>query len=179
MYFVFKTLVGIPNKSNGGECMSIDNNKYLISSAVDRNLIGLTLQPMPSLTLPTGPSGTGIPAALFAFDSVSSQFGNAIVQLNSDTFILYSTGFYKINLVVYPSIVSFSEGLGKLTIEQNGVPIPGVEILSKLNSIGIPIIIQLITFSPESPAIIEVLINGSGLSLFPGISASIIIEKIV
>ena len=74
-------------------------------------------------TGPTGPSGLGLPAGLYAFNSagisldlglnapvpfntVGSQFGTAISQLDADTFVIAETGFYKITVIVYTAAIS-------------------------------------------------------------------------
>ncbi|WP_139359374.1 collagen-like protein, partial [Bacillus cereus] len=141
-------------------------------------------------TGPIGPSGLGLPAGLYAFNSatvslvlvsdnlvpfttVGSQFGTAISQLDADTFIISETGFYKITVIVYTTQISL---LGGLTIEQGGVPIPGTGTM--LISAGAPMIIQVITQVTTPPDMIEVIVNGVGLSLATGVSSTITIEKI-
>ena len=48
------------------------------------------------------------------FNTVGSQFGTAISQLDADTFVISETGFYKITVIVYTAAVSL---LGGLTIQ--------------------------------------------------------------
>ncbi|EOO40052.1 collagen-like exosporium surface protein, partial [Bacillus cereus VD133] len=141
-------------------------------------------------TGPTGPSGLGLPAGLYAFNSagisldiglnapvpfntVGSQFGTAISQLDPDTFVISQTGFYKITVIVYTAAVSL---LGGLTIQVNGVSVPGTG--ATLISVGAPIVVQAITQITTTPSLIEVIVTGLGLSLAVGTNASIIIEKI-
>ncbi|MGH0778133.1 collagen-like exosporium glycoprotein BclA, partial [Bacillus cereus] len=141
-------------------------------------------------TGPTGPSGLGLPAGLYAFNSggisldlgindpvpfntVGSQFGTAISQLDADTFVISETGFYKITVIANTATASL---LGGLTIQVNGVPVPGTG--SSLISLGAPIVIQAITQITTTPSLVEVIVTGLGLSLALGTSASIIIEKV-
>ncbi|MFK4292067.1 BclA C-terminal domain-containing protein, partial [Bacillus mycoides] len=141
-------------------------------------------------TGPTGPSGLGLPAGLYAFNSatisvalgvnepvpfntVGSQFGTAISQLDADTFIISETGFYKITVIAYTALVSV---LGSLAIQVNGVNIPGAG--TSLISLGAPLVIQAITQITITPSMVEAVVTGLGLSLALGTSASIIIEKI-
>ncbi|MDA1812129.1 collagen-like exosporium glycoprotein BclA, partial [Bacillus cereus] len=141
-------------------------------------------------TGPTGPSGLGLPAGLYAFNSggisldlgindpvpfntVGSQFGTAISQLDADTFVISETGFYKITVIANTATASV---LGGLTIQVNGVPVPGTG--SSLISLGAPIVIQAITQITTTPSLVEVIVTGLGLSLALGTSASIIIEKV-
>ena len=68
-------------------------------------------------TGPTGSSGLGLPAGLYAFNSatvslalgvndpvpfntVGSQFGTAISQMDPDTFVISETGFIKLRLLL-------------------------------------------------------------------------------
>uniref|UniRef100_UPI003D364E0E BclA C-terminal domain-containing protein n=1 Tax=Bacillus thuringiensis TaxID=1428 RepID=UPI003D364E0E len=142
-------------------------------------------------TGPTGPSGLGLPAGLFAFNSagisinigvndpvpfntVGSQFGTAIAQLDADTFIISETGFYKITVIVYLASLSV---LGSLEIQVNGSPIPGTTI--PLITAGVPSIIQTITPITTTPSLIEAIVTGLGLSIATGIGSSITIEKIL
>ncbi|PFV75726.1 BclA protein [Bacillus sp. AFS059628] len=107
------------------------------------------------------------------FNTVGSQFGTAISLMAPDTFLISETGFYKITVIVYTAAVSL---LGGLTIEKDGVPIPGTG--TSLISVGAPIVIQAITQITTTPSMIEVIVTGLGLSLALGTSASIIIEKV-
>ncbi|PHB92113.1 hypothetical protein COE98_10865, partial [Bacillus wiedmannii] len=141
-------------------------------------------------TGPTGPSGLGLPAGLYAFNSatvslalgindpvpfntVGSQFGTAISQMDPDTFVISETGFYKITVIAYTAAVSL---LGSLAIQVNGVTVPGAG--TSLISLGAPIVIQAITQITTTPSLVEAVVTGIGLSLALGTSASIIIEKI-
>ncbi|PEF61161.1 BclA C-terminal domain-containing protein, partial [Bacillus cereus] len=141
------------------------------------------------LTGLTGPSGLGLPAGLYAFNSaptgesiglnnpvpfntVGSQFGTAIAQLDADTFIVSETGFYKITVIAYTSL---SSALGGLDIQLNGIPIPGSN--TTLISAGASIVIQVIIPIIITPSLIEAVVTGLGLSLATGVSASILIEK--
>ncbi len=138
----------------------------------------------------TGPSGLGLPAGLYAYNSataplsiginqpvpfntVGSQFGTAIAQMDPDTFIINETGFYKITVIAYTTAVSL---LGSLAIQVNGSNIPGTG--TSLISVGAPIVIQAITQITVTPSLVEAVVTGIGLSLALGTSASIIIEKI-
>ncbi|HHT7187467.1 TPA: BclA C-terminal domain-containing protein [Bacillus cereus] len=140
-------------------------------------------------TGPAGPAGLGLPAGLYAFNAatanvvigvnapvpfntVGSQFGTAIAQMDQDTFIINETGFYKITVIAYTATVSL---LGSLAIQVNGVTIPGAG--ASLISLGAPIVIQAITLIP-STSMIEIVVTGTGLSLALGTSASITIERI-
>ncbi|MGI2760507.1 BclA C-terminal domain-containing protein [Bacillus cytotoxicus] len=142
------------------------------------------------ITGPTGPTSSGLPAGLYAFNSstisiglgvnepipfntVGAQFGTAISQLDADTFIINETGFYKITVIAYTALVSL---LGGLTIQVNGVPIPGSG--TTLISLGAPIVLQAITQITTTPSLVEAVVTGLGLSLALGTSATIIIEKI-
>ncbi|EMY8534262.1 exosporium leader peptide-containing protein [Bacillus paranthracis] len=182
--------------SNNNYSDGLNPDESLSASAFDPNLVGPTLPPIPPFTLPTGPtgptgpSGLGLPAGLYAFNSggisldlgindplpfntVGSQFGTAISQLDADTFVISETGFYKITVIANTATVS---ALGGLTIQVNGVPVPGTG--SSLISLGAPIVIQAITQITTTPSLVEVIVTGLGLSLALGTSASIIIEKI-
>ncbi|KAB2442363.1 BclA C-terminal domain-containing protein, partial [Bacillus luti] len=138
----------------------------------------------------TGPSGLGLPAGLYAFNSASvslsiginqpvpfntvgSQFGTAIAQMDPDTFIINETGFYKITVIAYTASVGL---LGSLAIQVNGSNLPGAG--TSLISLGAPIVIQAIAHITITPSLVEAVVTGIGLSLALGTSASIIIEKI-
>ncbi|WP_439020238.1 BclA C-terminal domain-containing protein [Bacillus thuringiensis] len=138
----------------------------------------------------TGPSGLGLPAGLHAFNSatvslaieinqpvpfntVGSQFGTAISQMNPDTFVISETGFYKLTVIAYTAAVSL---LGSLAIQVNGFNVPGAG--TRLISLGAPIVIQAITQITTTPSLVEAVVTEIGLSLALGTSASIIIEKI-
>ncbi|PGZ07072.1 hypothetical protein COE30_19465 [Bacillus cereus] len=107
------------------------------------------------------------------FSTVGSQFGTAIAQLDSDTFVINETGFYKITVIAYTATVSV---LGSLAIQVNGVNIPGAG--TSLISVGVPLVIQAITQITTTPSMVEAVVTELGLSLALGTSASIIIEKI-
>ncbi|MRC51114.1 hypothetical protein GH871_35225, partial [Bacillus thuringiensis] len=79
------------------------------------------------------------------------QFGTAISQLDADTFVISETGFYKITVIVYTAAVSL---LGGLTIQVNGIPVPGTG--ASLISLGAPIVIQAITQITTTPSLVEV-----------------------
>lgn len=107
------------------------------------------------------------------FNTVGSQFGTAISQLDADTFIISETGFYKITVIAYTAAVSI---LGSLAIQVNGgnIPVFGTSLIS----LGAPLVIQAITQITITPSMVEAVVTGLGLSLALGTSASIIIEKI-
>ncbi|PGK46106.1 hypothetical protein CN907_03870 [Bacillus anthracis] len=185
--------------SNNNYSDGLNPDEALSASAFDPNLVGPTLPPIPPFTLPsgptgptgpTGPSGLGLPAGLYAFNSggvsldigvnnpvpfntVGSQFGTAIFQLDDDTFVISETGFYKITVIAYTVSVGI---LGGLSIQVNAVPVPGTG--TSLISVGAPIVVQAITQITTTPSLVEVIVTGLGLSLALGTSASIIIEKI-
>ncbi|HDX9614695.1 TPA: exosporium leader peptide-containing protein [Bacillus toyonensis] len=181
------------SNENGKELNYINSTDFLSASALNPDFVGPTLPPIPSFTLPTGPtgpSGLGLPAGLYAFNSstieltlgvnepvpfntLGTQFGTAITKIGDDFFITNETGFYKITVVAYTALISL---LGGLTIDLNGIPIPGSG--ATLISVGAPIVTQVITQVTTTPSIIEVIISGVGLSLATGISSTITIEKI-
>ncbi|RWS42150.1 hypothetical protein EKA14_17045 [Bacillus mycoides] len=138
----------------------------------------------------TGPSGLGLPAGLYAFNSavssinvgintpvpfntVGSQLGTAITQLDSDTFTIHQNGLYKITVIVYTATSGL---LGGIEIQVNGVTVPGAG--RNLVSLGTPIVIQAITQITTAPVSVEVIGIETVLSLAVGTGASIVIEKI-
>ncbi|WP_438820847.1 BclA C-terminal domain-containing protein, partial [Bacillus hominis] len=138
----------------------------------------------------TGSSGLGLPAGLYAFNSavssinvgintpvpfntVGSQLGTAITQLDSNAFTIHQNGLYKITVIVYTAT---SGSLGGIEIQANGVKIPGAG--RNLVSLGAPIVIQAITQITTAPISVEVIGIEAVLSLAVGTGASIVIEKI-
>ncbi|MBE7102810.1 hypothetical protein FT637_07050 [Bacillus cereus] len=138
----------------------------------------------------TGPSGLGLPAGLYAFNAaassinveintpvpfntVGSQLGTAITQLDSDTFTIHQNGLYKITVIAYTATSGL---LGGIEIQVNGVKVPGAG--RNLVSIGAPIVIQAITQITTAPVSVEVIGIEAVLSLAVGTGASIVIEKI-
>ena len=106
------------------------------------------------------------------FNTVGSQFGTAISQLDADTFVIAETGFYKITVIVYTAAISVLGAYNQV----NGVSVPGTG--ATLISVGAPIVVQAITQITTTPSLVEVIVTGLGLSLALGTNASIIIEKI-
>ncbi|HHT7236886.1 TPA: BclA C-terminal domain-containing protein [Bacillus cereus] len=138
----------------------------------------------------TGPTRLGLPAGLYAFNSaassinvgintpvpfntVGSQLGTAITQLDSDTFTIHQSGLYKITVIAYTATSGL---LGGIEIQVNGVTVPGA--VRNLVSLGTPIVIQAIAQITTAPVSVEVIGIEAVLSLAVGTGASIVIEKI-
>ena len=107
------------------------------------------------------------------FNTVGSQLGTAITQLDSNAFTIHQNGLYKITVIVYTAA---SGSLGGIEIQANGVKIPGAG--RNLVSLGAPIVIQAITQITTAPVSVEVIGIEAVLSLAVGTGASIVIEKI-
>ncbi|WP_179871793.1 BclA C-terminal domain-containing protein [Bacillus cereus] len=176
--------------SNENFSNNLNPEEFLLASALDYNFVGPILPPIPPFTLPTGPTELGLPGGLYAFNfgptgtilgtndpvefnTLGTSFGTAITQLTPDTFFIAETEVYKITVILYTSLTSASN---VFEIQINGSPIPGTSVsLALFGSTLIAKAIALIT----TPAIVEVISTGLGLSLAPGVNASIIIEKVV
>ena len=97
--------------------------------------------------------------------------GTAISKNNNTTFMVNSSGIYRVTYTLRTALVSL---LGSAQVHVNGV---GVGPTATLVSVGVPLT-DMVTFSANAGDTVQLVVGGLAITLAVGDNASINIDKL-